>query len=160
MKIIEISIVALVFLLGFFSANLLSMGFLDILENPLGFGSLDNGAAPFDFVEEKQIEIYEDRVVIHIDDASLSRYASTGSMRPVFDQGANGIRIVPDSEDDVHVGDLISYNEGNYLIIHRVIDKGVDDKGVYFIPKGDNSSINDGKIRFKDIKYITVGVIW
>ena len=41
-----------------------------------------------------------------------------------------------------------------------VIEKGIDEDGIYFITKGDNNSITDGKIRFEDIEYITVGVIW
>jgi hypothetical protein len=46
------------------------------------------------------------------------------------------------------------------LIIHRVVEKGVDFDGIYFIAKGDNNVVSDGKIRFEDIKYKTIGVIW
>jgi len=160
MNITNIIILSLVFLLGFLGATILSYSF-DVLESPFSINTeLNNGNAPSDFIKEEQIKVYEDRIVIYVDDASLSKYASTGSMKPVFDKGANGIRVEPSSEEDIHIGDLISFNNKEKLIIHRVIEKGVDNQGTYFITKGDNNSITDGKIRFKDIKYVTIGVIW
>ena len=81
-------------------------------------------------------------------------------MKPVLDSGANGIRVEPSSEDEIHIGDIITFRQDNYLIVHRVIDIGTDSEGVYFITKGDNNSIADGKVRFKDVEYVTVGVIW
>jgi len=160
MKIINITIISLVFLLGLLSATILSYSF-EALESPFQINTgLNNGSAPSDFVKEDQIKIYQDRIVIYVNDASLSKYAATGSMKPVFDQGANGIRVEPSSENNINVGDLISFNNGERLVIHRVVEKGTDSKGVYFIPKGDNNSTTDGKIRFKDIRYITIGVIW
>jgi signal peptidase I len=160
-NIFIVCIVGLIFLLGFLSASLFSLGFLDVLENPFSLNdSLNNDNAPSDFVDEEDIKIYDDRIVIYIDDASLSRYAPSGSMKPIFDEGANGIRVVPLNEDDVQVGDLISFKNNGKLIIHRVVEKGVDFDGIYFIAKGDNNVVSDGKIRFEDIKYKTIGVIW
>jgi hypothetical protein len=159
-KIIKICII---FLIGFLSANLVSFYVVYGLESPFSFNNFsfnDNNSAPFDFVEENQIKIYNDKIVIDIKDASLSRYAPTGSMKPVLDQGSNGIRIVPKSKDEIHVGDIITFKQDNYLIVHRVIEIGSDVDGLYFITKGDNNSISDGKVRFEDIKYITIGVIW
>ena len=99
-------------------------------------------------------------IVINIDGASLSRYAPTGSMKPVLDEGSNGIRIKPASESDIHIGDIITFEQDNMLIVHRVVDIGSDNNGTYFITQGDNTNISDGKIRFNQIKYITIGVIW
>jgi signal peptidase I len=81
-------------------------------------------------------------------------------MEPLLDENSNGIRIIPKSEEDIHIGDIISFEKNKDLIIHRVIDKGVDNNGTYFITKGDNNNVSDGKIRFEDIRYITIGVIW
>lgn len=160
-KLIKISII---FLLGFLSANLVGFYFVYGSEMPLGLFNLsfnsDNNSAPFDFVKENQIQIFEDKVVINIEGASISRYAPTGSMLPVLDQGSNGIRIIPKSESDIHIGDIITFEQDNMLIIHRVVKIGSDSEGTYFVTKGDNNNINDEKIRFKDIKYITIGVIW
>ena len=127
---------------------------------PLGDSSLGSVSAPSDWVSEKLIEVTKDGVIIKIPKASISRYAPTGSMRPVLDKGANGIRIVPNSPDSIKVGDIVSYKSSSGLIVHRVVEKGTDSKGTYFLVKGDNNAFADGKIRFKDIKYVTVGVIW
>lgn len=54
----------------------------------------------------------------------------------------------------------ISFKKDGDLIVHRVIEKGVDDMGVYFITKGDSNNVSDGKVRFEDIEYKTIGVIW
>jgi len=164
MNIDKIITGSIIFLFGFLSANLVGAYFIYGFEIPasldyLWIGSNDN-SAPFDFVKEKQIEVYDDKIIINIEGASLSRYTPTGSMRPVLDENSNGIRIVPESEEDIHIGDIISFEQDNYLIVHRVINIGTDEKGIYFITKGDNNGLSDGKIRFKDIRYITIGVIW
>jgi len=160
-KIIKICVI---FLLGFLSANFIGFYLVYGLEIPFSFNNFslfnDNDSAPFDFVDESQIKVYDDKIVIDIKDASLSRYAPTGSMLPLLDENSNGIRIKPESEDDIHVGDIITFEQGDYLIVHRVIEKGIDENGIYFITKGDNTNISDGKIRFSEIKYITIGIIW
>ena len=154
--------ISIIFLVGFLSANLLSYYLVYGIENPFSnsfnFSNTEN--APHDYIKENQIEIYQDKVVLHVDGASISRYAATGSMKPTFDENSNGIRIVPSSENDILVGDIVTYKDGDSLIVHRVIEKGTDNEGIYFITKGDNNTISDGKIRFKDIRYITIGVIF
>ena len=160
-KIIKICII---FLFGFLSANIFTYVYMYGLESPFSnnFGlSGDNSEkAPSNFINEKDIKIYGDKIVIEVPGASLSRYAPTGSMKPVLDEGSNGIRVVPESENDIEIGDIITFRQDNFLIVHRVVDMGTDSEGTYFITKGDNNSITDGKVRFKDIKYITIGVIW
>jgi signal peptidase I len=81
-------------------------------------------------------------------------------MLPVFDTGANGIRIQPHSSDEIKLGDIVSYERNGELIVHRVIEIGTDSQGLYFITKGDNSAFSDGKIRFSEIKYITIGILY
>jgi len=140
-----------------------------------GFGVLYSGfgvSAPNDWVSEKDIIIFDDMIVLRVENATLSSYAGTGSMKPVFDKGANGIRVVPGSADEIDVGDIVSYKFGpqldslwhqtgqGMLVVHRVVDKGIDDDGVYFVMKGDNNLIADEKVRFEDVEYVTVGVIW
>ena len=154
----------IIFLLGFLSANLVSYYFVYGLETPflttLGLSWVSSNQTPFDFIKENQIQIYNDKIVINVKDASISRYAPTGSMKPVLDKGSNGIRIEPDSEQDIHLGDIITFEQKGHLIVHRVIDIGNDENGIYFITKGDNNNVSDGKIRFSDIRYITIGVIY
>jgi len=159
---LEILMILCVFLLGFLSCYVVNF-FNEDYEVPvlkkIGFGNFEL-EAPSNFINEESIEILEDRVIIYLDDASLSRYAPSGSMIPVFDEGANGIRVKIKSIDEISVGDIITFKEDNILIVHRVIEKGTDSKGIYFITKGDNNNVDDGKIRFEDIKYKTIGVIW
>ena len=161
MEFNKILMFCMIFLTGFLVANIISFIFVYGLEIPslLNISSVNNNA-PFDFIKEGQIEILKDKVIIHINDASISRYAPTGSMKPLLDSGANGIRIKPDSEKDIHIGDIISFRDNSQLIVHRVVDKGLDNEGVYFITKGDNNSVVDGKVRFKDIEYVTIAIIW
>ena len=161
-KLIKASII---FLIGFLSANVAGLFLIYGSEIPTSLSNFSlsfnsNNSAPFDFVKENQIQVYDDKIVIDIKGERISSYAPTGSMLPVLDKGSNGIRIVPESEAEIHIGDIITFNQDNMLIVHRVIEIGSDSEGTYFITKGDNSPINDGKIRFKDIKYITIGIIW
>ncbi len=116
--------------------------------------------APSDFITERDIEIFDDHVIIYVSDASLSTYAPTGSMRPLLDSGANGIRVRPATSDEILVGDLITFESGETLIIHRVIEKGIDAEGIYFITKGDNNTRSDGKIRFEAIRYKTIALLY
>ena len=154
----------LIFSLGVFSCVFLFCGFeYSNIEVPFGTGLIsldDETIAPFDRVSERDIIVFDDMIILRVSNATLSRYADSGSMRPVFDRGANGIRIVPDSEESVRVGDIVSYQSEDILIVHRVVEKGIDGEGVYFIMQGDNNILSDGKIRFEDIEYVTIGVIW
>lgn len=163
MKINTILKVMIIFLLGFISASLIGYGYgleMPVLKDFGLSGSVHNSAAPSDFIKENQIEIYDDRIIIYVKDASMSRYASTGSMIPVLNENSNGIRIIPKSEEDINLGDIITFERGNELIVHRVVEKGSDETGVYFITRGDNNSVNDEKIRFKDIKYKTIAIVY
>ena len=155
MKAVKIT---LIFLIGFLSANLINFYLLYGLETP--FLNYSSGRSPSDFIKESQIVVEDDQIIIKVENASIGRYAPTGSMKPVLDYGSNGIRVKPGSEDDVHIGDIISFRQNGRLIIHRVIEKGIDKNGVYFITRGDNNTIDDGKVRFKDIEYLTVGILW
>ncbi len=155
----------LIFLLGFFSCAFLfytvSYSSAEIpFTSSLAVLPNYSTISPSDFIGEDNILVYDDRIVLLIEGVSISNYAPTGSMRPLLDEGANGIRITPNSEDEIKIGDIISYRKDGLLIIHRVIRKGFDDEGVYFVTKGDNNPFEDGKVRFEDIRYKTIGVLW
>ncbi len=119
--------------------------------------------SPADRIQESQILLYDDRIVIKIDNASWASYADTNSMDGFLDKGSIGIEIQPDSELDIEIGDVISYDASwnESLVAHRVIDLGYDAEGWYCIAKGDNVDFADpGKIRFNQIKYVLVGVLY
>lgn len=147
--------VACVFIVYFFSFSNLEVPFAT------GFVVSDYlEKAPGDHLNEEDIVVFRDKVCLKVEGVSLSNYADSGSMLPILDKGANGLRVVPKSEDDVSVGDIVSFRIGGVLVVHRVVEKGIDDNGTYFIVKGDANLIGDGKIRFKDIEYITIGIIY
>jgi hypothetical protein len=51
------------------------------------------------------------------------------------------------------------YATGN--IIHRVVYKGQDEQGTYFIMKGDNLPTSDpGRVRFSQMERVVVGLIY
>ena len=146
-------------MMGFISSAILFYVLLFWIPSFTGFSTLELDP-PSNHVDEENIIIMNDRIILKIPNVTLSNYKDTGSMGPFLNGDANGIRIVPSSEEDVDVGDIVSYRVGDFLVVHRVVEKGNDDDGVYFIVQGDTNLISDGKIRFSDIEYVTVGIIW
>jgi len=158
MRILNVLIGLVIFLLGFVAA--LCLSYNSSFEKPSLLGTEKDSISPPDYLGEDNIFVYPDRVVLRITGASISNYGSTGSMKPVLDSDSNGIRIKPNSESQIKVGSIVTFKRGNELIVHRVIDKGEDNEGIYFITKGDNNEFSDGKIRFSEIEYITVGILY
>jgi len=152
----------LVFLAGFVSCIFLFYIFSSSsLEIPFATGLADfDASSPSDWIGDEDILVFDDRIVLRIANSTLSSYAPSGSMKPVLDKGANGIRIVPGSADEIDVGDIVSSRSGGRLIVHRIVEKGLDGGGIYFITQGDNNVFSDDKIRFEDIEFVTVGVIY
>jgi hypothetical protein len=120
-------------------------------------------ASPSDHLAESQIHVYDDRVVIDVPGATWASFTDTNSMDPFFDDTANSIELAPKSPADVDVGDIISYSSGitDDLIVHRVVSKGVDSDGVFYIVKGDNNPAQDPeKVRFGQIHGVLIGILY
>ena len=119
--------------------------------------------SPKDRLSLDDIHLTKNRVTIEVEDAVIARFADTKSMEPVLSVTANAIEIIPKNMEDIKVGDIISY-ESKYAegtIIHRVIEKGYDSRGLYFRTQGDNLKNRDPeKIRVYQIKRILVGIIY
>ncbi|HLD37717.1 MAG TPA: hypothetical protein VJA86_03960 [Candidatus Nanoarchaeia archaeon] len=122
--------------------------------------SPDNSLKTGNYVGAGNIQVYDDRIVISIEHAMLGAYADTGSMIPVLDDKTIGIKVIPASDDEIRIGDIITFQRDGILVIHRVVEKGTDKNGTYFITKGDSNLFNDGKIRFEDIEYKTIMLIY
>jgi signal peptidase I len=152
-KVLGVLYILLIFLVGFVVGQ-----FWDSFSNGRTTGLAVN--LPSDFVSDNKISVYDDKVVIEIVGAQISTYESTGSMLPTLGAGMNGISVVPSSPDEINVGDIVSFRRGDKLIVHRVIGKGNDAEGLYFVTKGDNSPSDDGKIRFGDIERVLIGLIF
>ena len=118
--------------------------------------------APSDWIKQDKIRIYNDRVVIFIKEPYLSYFAPTGSMKPTIDEKSNAIEIIPESNEQLHVGDIIAYkSRTGETVIHRIIKIGYDNKGWYCIVKGDNNKVPDEeKVRFEQIQRVVVGIIY
>jgi hypothetical protein len=156
----------LLFANGFLIGNLLSQttSVNFNLEKPLSdtiIVSSKNAEAPSDILNLSDIEVNDEQIILRAQGARIASYANTGSMIPVLSEKANGIEIIPQFPEQIHAGDIITYEDsaGN-SIIHRVIKIGQDEQGIYFVAKGDNSATNDGKIRFSQIKYLTIAIIY
>ncbi len=111
-------------------------------------------------VNLSQIGIEPNRITINISNPSISKYANTSSMNHMITENTKGINIVPKSPDEIKAGDIITYEQDNILIVHRVIETGTDDNGWYSIAKGDSAEQPDGKIRFSQIKSILIGILY
>lgn len=154
-----ISVVAVAIVLSFFIIPFKnSFAVKNTKEMP--FGSLDGKPSPQNYINETQIEIQDNKIIISIANASIGRFANTSSMMPLINEGANSIEIIPGNPEQIHVGDIITFEQDNILIVHRVIETGYDAEGWYAITKGDNSQGTDNKIRFEQIKYITIGILY
>lgn len=151
------------FSLGFLVAAMLFLGvlyFSEVGSTITGFVVNEDVSVP-DRLVERDILVYQDRIIIYLENATISNYGDSGSMKPTFDDGANGIRVKPSSAEDLSVGDIITFRSGLALVVHRIVDVGIDEDGVYYITKGDNNRLADGgKVGFDDIEYVTVGVLW
>ncbi len=160
--VLKIMLVVAVFFLGWFASDIIANVNAEIPMSINRASGLEL-ASPQDWIKEDQIHVYSDRIIIDLKDAEWATFTDTNSMDPIIDKGSNAIEIIPKSENDIEVGDIVSYKSeyADGTIIHRVIEKGKDENGVYFILKGDNNSANDpGKVRFDQIKRVLVGILY
>ncbi|MCD4700119.1 MAG: hypothetical protein K8R91_06065, partial [Phycisphaerae bacterium] len=130
----DILIVCFVFILGILINNIFQPN------TDIPYGNSEEIISPSDWVKTSQINVYEDRVVLHLDNVRFVEIADTNSMDPVLDKGANAIEITDFNAQDINVGDIISFEiETGEIYIHRVVAKNHDSQGLYFITKGDNN---------------------
>ena len=94
---------------------------------------------------------------------------NTNSMDGVFDTGNNNLLIAGSNKDDhkkltqhLAVGDVAVYHiEGKRPVIHRIVEINQDEKGLYFIFKGDNNTVKDKpRVRESEVTYVSVGTIY
>ena len=119
-----------------------------------------NPSVPNNWINESQIEIQKDKVIIHINNSQISEFGNTSSMLPLIGKATNGIVITPSSPEQINAGDIIAFAQDNSLVVHRVIEIGADNEGWYALTKGDNTQVNDGKIRFEQIRYVVVALVY
>ncbi|MBI2045350.1 hypothetical protein HYT23_04800 [Candidatus Pacearchaeota archaeon] len=154
-RIIEVSMLLLILIL--------LAGLLVFLSSPnfTGLSILNSEEySPGDFIKEKDIEVGDGKITINIDDFILSGYNDSKSMAPILGEDSIGIEIIPYSESQIKVGDIITFEKDGVLIAHRVISIGTGKEGIFFVTRGDNNNADDGKIRFSQVRGILVGILY
>ena len=119
--------------------------------------------SPADRIQDSDINVFANSVRIDIKNAKWRKFIDSNSMDPLIDEGTTTIEIKPKNADEIEVGDIIAYKvEGyDYAFVHRVIEIGNDEMGIYFVTKGDNYSMEDQeKVRFSDVEGIVVGILY
>jgi hypothetical protein len=119
--------------------------------------------SPSDWISENQIKVTKENVVVDIQNAVWATFTDTHSMEPVLSANANALEIVPTSTEQIHVGDIVSYDSKlvDGTIIHRVVEIGSDSQGWYATFKGDNLVKEDPeKVRWEQIRRIVVAIIY
>ncbi len=157
-KALYLSILIIFFILGWFLNSTFET--LKVHKEKPFFGD-EERYSPHDVIKEEDLQLDNDRLVINFPGLALAQYADTNSMDPLLDEHATGLEIIPESEEDIFVGDVIAYQSGDDLIVHRIVLISKDDFGWYAVVKGDNSeTYNPERIRFEQVKYLLVGVLY
>ena len=116
--------------------------------------------SPGDWIAKEQIKLYNNSVLLKIENATIAGFTDTNSMDPVIDKHANSIEIIP-IKDKLKIGDIVSYEFEGKKIIHRIVNISEDENGTYYVMKGDNNRYNDkNKIRFERISGVVVGILY
>jgi len=119
--------------------------------------------APSDTISENQILVYDNKVLLMVQNAQWASYTNTKSMSPVLDYGANGIEIVPKSKEELHIGDIVAYETkwNKIPVVHRIVDIKEDELGTYYVLKGDNNKdVDPVKVRFEQIRYKVIAIVY
>jgi len=156
----ELSVILFMFLLGVGFAN--GIQYIHISEeNPLSLTLIGSPTPPSSTLNSNDIEIHPEKIIINIPGASISRYAATGSMLPVLNEASKGIKIPVTDPEQLHIGDIVTYeNTKGDLIIHRIVSIGLDENGTFYLTKGDNNLAIDAKVRYEQIKYKLIALVY
>ena len=140
---------------------LLVLGALLFLPAMVSGDEQEHRYAPGNHVRADQIRVYEDRVVLDVENTQWAMFEDTDSMLPFFDEYSHALQMRPERPDQVAPGDIITYRDGDKTIIHRVVNRGIDKEGTYYEVKGDNNAQTDPlKLRFEDVETVVYGIIY
>jgi signal peptidase I len=161
-------LVCIIFVAGMLVATVYNEVFAATTEVPTATSAFASNTptpqnSPSDWMKEQDISVYNNRVILNIQNPQWAKFTDTHSMEPVLSSNANAIEIVPQSEDQLKVGDIVSYKSdyADGYVIHRIVSIGKDDQGTYFVLKGDNNPTSDpGKVRFKQIQRVVIAIVY
>lgn len=113
--------------------------------------------SPADHLNLTDFEWTQEKFCFYENDTRITAVIGSNSMDPVLDEYTNTIQIAPKSIDDVHVGDIVSYQTPKGPYIHRVIE--IRNNSIR--AKGDNNLVPDpGLIPFENILGVVVAIIY
>ncbi|MCK5107796.1 MAG: hypothetical protein KAQ83_03640, partial [Nanoarchaeota archaeon] len=105
----RLSIIVIIFLAGYFASVAMPM-IESSINIPLNKNNLNEVPgllkakelnSPYDHIKEEQIKLYDDRVVILLENPEWASFTDTNSMDPLIDYGSNAIEIVPKFKEEV-----------------------------------------------------------
>ena len=117
-------------------------------------------ASPAKRIKINDVRVFEDRIVIYLNDSMVSKFMDTKSMDPLLDSNSIGIETVP-KEGSLQIGDVIAYETPTGTLIHRIIHIEYKDNEILYYTQGDNSPTPDPEpVTFDQIKAVLVGVLY
>jgi len=88
----------------------------------------------------------------------------THSMLPTISDTSTVLILELEDKSQINVGDIVVFEYESLIIPHRVVEKGSDDRGLFFVTKGDHNRNNDmdfcGKVRPEQVVGVIVGILY
>ena len=119
--------------------------------------------SPKERVLQKNISVFQNEVVLKIENPQWAIFTNSNSMDPVLDTESKAIEVIPKEDSSIQVGDIAAYESKikKATIIHRIVFIGRDSLGWYALMKGDNNAYNDPeRVRFEQVKRVVVAIIY
>lgn len=114
------------------------------------------------FDEYKYIETEYGHRVFLPDEIMVGELACSGSMKPTLFCGDLLLEINVTSPDDLVIGDIAIYEDGDGSVVHRIINKRLQGNGRVweFRFRGDNNPVDDNWVEFNQIKTKVIGILY
>jgi len=108
---------------------------------------------------------YPDKATITLEKYSWIYFneSDTDSMYPTITKNSYALGLPVNETSAINIGDIIYFKipQVQQSYVHRVVDKGVDELGEFFITKGDNNNLRDNvKLRRNNIAYVIAAIIY
>ena len=88
----------------------------------------------------------------------------THSMLPTISDTSTVLILELEDKSRINVGDIVVFEYESLTISHRVVEKGSDGRGLFFVTKGDHNRDNDmdfcGKVRPEQVVGVVVGILY
>ena len=88
----------------------------------------------------------------------------THSMLPTISDTSTVLILELEDKSQINVGDIVVFEYESITIPHRVVEKGSDGRGLFFVTKGDHNRDNDmgfcGKVRPEQVIGVIVGILY